>query len=110
MAFKPDETVYDRFTGEPFTVVSCDGCVAALRYSADGEIVYRIVGELFRQPSLIIIDTQNFNALIDQLWNGEISEPDFTRESLALGVEMPRINSALDDMRAEDGLLHTVEG
>jgi hypothetical protein len=39
--FKPNDTVYCRFTGEIFTVVSCDGVMAHLH---DG--TGRIVGEL----------------------------------------------------------------
>ncbi len=39
----PNQTVYCRFTGEAFRVVSCDGCVAVL---SDG--TSRIVGELTR--------------------------------------------------------------
>lgn len=41
--FQPGETVYCRFTGEAFTVVACNGCVAEL---SDG--TGRIVGELTR--------------------------------------------------------------
>jgi hypothetical protein len=41
--FLPNETVYCRFTGEAFTVISCNGCVATL---SDGTT--RIVGELTR--------------------------------------------------------------
>ena len=41
--FLPNETVYCRFTGEAFVVVSCNGCVAELN---DGTC--RIVGELTR--------------------------------------------------------------
>lgn len=44
MAFLPNETVYCRFTGQAFTVVSCDGVVAHL---SDG--TGRIVGELTRE-------------------------------------------------------------
>ena len=47
MTFRPNETVYCRFTGEAFTVVSCNGCVAVLRDSA-GATTGRIVGELTR--------------------------------------------------------------
>jgi hypothetical protein len=47
--FLPNETVYCRFTGEAFTVVSCNGCVVEL---SDG--TGRIVGELTRTaPQLI---------------------------------------------------------
>jgi hypothetical protein len=43
MAFRTNETVYCRFTGEAFTVVSCNGCIAVLN---DGSA--RPVGELTR--------------------------------------------------------------
>jgi len=44
MAFHPNETVYCRFTGEAFTVIACNGCVATL---SDGS--NRPVGELTRR-------------------------------------------------------------
>ena len=52
--FRPNETVYCRFTGEAFTVIDCDGCVATLRdrdgntIASDGHVLSRIVGELTR--------------------------------------------------------------
>lgn len=45
MLFRPNETVYCRFTGEAFTVLDCNGCVATLRDST-GNTTGRIVGEL----------------------------------------------------------------
>jgi hypothetical protein len=47
MTFRPAETVYCRFTGEAFIVVSCNGCVATLR-DGEGNITGRIIGELTR--------------------------------------------------------------
>ena len=43
MAYRTNETVYCRFTGEALTVVSCNGCIAVL---SDGSA--RAVGELTR--------------------------------------------------------------
>ena len=55
--FLPNETVYCRFTGQAFTVVSCDGAVAVLRWAGDvaGETSTRIVGELTRELPIIDI-------------------------------------------------------
>ncbi len=47
MTFRINETVYCRFTGEAFRVVSCNGCVAVL-CNAYGTYFGRIVGELTR--------------------------------------------------------------
>jgi hypothetical protein len=47
MTYCTNDTVYCRFTGEAFTVISCNGCVATLRDGA-GNITGRIVGELTR--------------------------------------------------------------
>lgn len=47
MTYRPNETVYCRFTREAFTVISCNGCVAILR-DASGNITGRIVGEITR--------------------------------------------------------------
>jgi hypothetical protein len=44
--FLSGETVYCRFTGEPFIVVFCDGCVAILRTIGTPGTFARIVGEL----------------------------------------------------------------
>ena len=54
-------------------------------------------------------NAQYFNSLIDGLWNGSISEPAFIQEGLALGVNPARLQSILDDVREEDGLLHGEE-
>jgi hypothetical protein len=45
--FRPNETVYCRFTGEAFTVVSCNGCVVFVIDGA-GNTTGRIIGELTR--------------------------------------------------------------
>ncbi len=45
----PNDTVYCRFTGEAFTVIDCNGCVATLRDS-DGNTTGRVVGEITRLP------------------------------------------------------------
>jgi hypothetical protein len=52
MSFRPNETVYCRFTGEPLTVIACDGCVAVLR-NAYGTYFSRIVGELTRRAPAV---------------------------------------------------------
>jgi len=54
-------------------------------------------------------NAQYFNALVDQLWNGTIGESTFLQEGLALGVNPARLNTVLDDLREEDGLLHGSE-
>ena len=46
--FLPNETVYCRFTGQAFTVIHCDGVLAALRWEGSNETSTRIVGELTR--------------------------------------------------------------
>ena len=46
--FLPNETVYCRFTGEAFRVVSCNGCVVEL---SDG--TGRIIGELTRTAPVV---------------------------------------------------------
>jgi hypothetical protein len=48
MTFRPNETVYCRFTREAFTVVDCNGCVATLRDGA-GNLTNRIVGDITRR-------------------------------------------------------------
>lgn len=45
MTYRPGQTVYNRFTREALTVVSCDGCVAMVR-DHFGSIGGSIVGEL----------------------------------------------------------------
>jgi ribosomal protein S27E len=47
MTFRTNETVFCRFTGEAFTVIDCNGCVATLRDST-GNITSRVVGEITR--------------------------------------------------------------
>jgi hypothetical protein len=47
MLFLSNETVYCRFTGEAFTVISCDGVVAHVRDGA-GNTTGRIVGDITR--------------------------------------------------------------
>ncbi len=49
------ETVYCRFTGEAFTVIDCNGCVATLRDSA-GNTTGRIIGEITRAAPLLPMD------------------------------------------------------
>lgn len=62
--FLPNETVYCRFTGEAFTVVSCDGAVAVLHWASDpnGETSTRIVGEITHRTSGVIRDDPSVSA------------------------------------------------
>jgi len=49
-AFKPNETIYCRFTGEALTVICCDGVIAIV-VDGRGETAGRIVGELTRRTA-----------------------------------------------------------
>lgn len=48
LRFSPGDTAYCRFTGEAFTVIEFNGCVATLRDSA-GNITGRINGDICRR-------------------------------------------------------------
>jgi hypothetical protein len=70
MSFRPNETVYCRFTGAAFSVTACDGAVAHL---SDG--TGRIVGDLTRTPPRPVRRSR--------LQPGECAYCDENRESFA---------------------------
>lgn len=49
MTYRPNETVYCRFTREALVVVSCDGAAVVTVRDASGDISHRAVGVITRR-------------------------------------------------------------
>lgn len=47
---------------------------------------------------------QQYNALVDALWAGEVGEVEFFEVGTDLGASLEQLNQAMNDVREEDGV------